>query len=323
MKLNDFRHGLFAEVPVPHDLEGRIDDKAQADYVMWLASQPIQGVVVWGRAGRGLKLDDQGRINVLRAWRSGLNQGQILIAAAGSTSSDRRPDQLIASARLMARSAVEHGADALLIWPPTLLRGLKNADSLMLEYHASIAEMGLPLIIDMLYESAGGVSYSPHVLAQLMARPEVNGIKITTLNNAMTYQQIVKLVRQVTPDKIIFTGEDRFLGYSLMCGADAAILGVAAVQTRLISNFLVSFWSGDSKRFLTLNSRVDDLAQHTFLSPMEGAIGRILWCLVHQGIIPNEAAHDPWGSRLGRREFSEISECLERIGLPIAGVQAS
>ena len=47
---------------------------------------------------------------------------------------------------------------------------------------------------------------------------------------------------------------------------------------------------------------VDDLAQHTFVAPMEGYIRRMLWCLRIQGVIPEDAAHDPWGpaARPGR-----------------------
>ena len=46
---------------------------------------------------------------------------------------------------------------------------------------------------------------------------------------------------------------------------------------------------------------VDDLAMHTFRPPMEGYIQRMLWCLVHQGVMPAEAAHDPWGPALDPR----------------------
>jgi len=316
MDLQAFRHGLFAEVPVPHDSEGRIDVAAQTLYVAWMRSQPIRGVMVWTQVGRGLKLDDRGRSAVLSAWRDGLGDGRVVIAAVGSTTTDRRPDRVIASAQAMARDAAKQGADALLVWPPTLFRGLNDGDSLILEYHAAVADAGLPLIVFALYETAGGVSYSPQLLAQLMARPEVWGIRICTLSNVMTYQQYVELVRQFAPTKLIFTGEERFLGYSLMCGADAAILATAAACPRLQSDFLESFWSGNSDRFLELNPRIDDLAQHTFLAPMDGSVGRILCCLVHESVIPAEAAHDPWGPRLATREFSQIGECLTRVGLP-------
>ena len=35
----------------------------------------------------------------------------------------------------------------------------------------------------------------------------------------MTFQDIARLVKTRAPGKLVITGEDRFLGYSLMCGA--------------------------------------------------------------------------------------------------------
>jgi 4-hydroxy-tetrahydrodipicolinate synthase len=216
----------------------------------------------------------------------------------------------------MARLAAERGADAVLVHPPVAFRGRADQDRLVLQYHAAIAEAGLPLILFYLYEAAGGISYGPQLLAELLARPEVLGIKVATLDSIMTYQQIARLVRTQAPEKLLITGEDRFLGYSLMAGASAALIGMGAACTALQSAFLQAYWSGDASQFLALNGPVDDLALHTFLAPMEGYILRMLWCLVHAGIIPAEAAFDPWGPPLGRAEFDEIGACLARLPRP-------
>ena len=98
-----------------------------------------------------------------------------------------------------------------------------------------------------------------------------------------------------------------------MCGARAALIGMGAACTALQGDLLRSYRDGRSSRFLTLNRAVDDLARHTFCAPMEGYILRMLWCLVHQGVIPLEAAHDPWGPQLDPAEFAALGACLERI----------
>jgi 4-hydroxy-tetrahydrodipicolinate synthase len=46
---------------------------------------------------------------------------------------------------------------------------------------------------------------------------------------------------------------------------------------------------------------------------MEGYIRRILWALVHLGVIPLEAAHDPWGPDLRAAEFDRIGRTLDAI----------
>jgi 4-hydroxy-tetrahydrodipicolinate synthase len=294
-------------------MAGVIHTEAHERYVAWMAMQPIGGVAVWAHTGRGLRLSDEERALVLAAWRKALPAPRFLVAAAGCPQLSAEPGEVIMTARTMARQASDLGADALLVHPPAGFRGRPDLDALVLDYHAAVAEAGLPLILFYLYEAAGGVSYGSELLAQLLARPEVLGIKIATLDSVMTFQDVARLIRRQAPDKVLVTGEDRFFGYSLMCGAEAALVGMGAACTSLQSRLLTCHQEGRSVEFMNLSRIVDDLAQNTFLPPMEGYIQRMLWCLVHQGVIPAEAAHDPWGPRLDAAEFEAIGECVRRI----------
>ncbi len=138
-------------------------------------------------------------------------------------------------------------------------------------------------------------------------------MKIATLDSVMTFQDLARLMASVAPQKVVITGEDRFLGYSLMCGARAALIGMAAACTGLQAALLRAYWEGDAQRFLRLNPAVDDLAQHTFIAPMEGYIRRMLWCLAIHGVIPEDAAHDPWGPPPGPEEYDRLAACLRRL----------
>jgi len=306
-------HQMFPAVPVPFGRSRRIDEAALARYAAWMAEQPVGGVAVWAHTGRGLYLTDPERETVLLAWRRALPAGRLVIAAAGPAPGEPDVTAVFASARAMACHAADLGADALLVHPPVAIRDRPDCDRILLDYHATIAEAGLPLLLFYLYEAAGGISYSPKLLAELFGRPEVIGIKIATLDRVMTFQDIARQVKAHAPTKLIITGEDRFLGYSLMCGAKAALIGMAATCTGLQDDMLHSFWTGQADRFLALSAAVDDLAQTTFIAPMEGYIQRMLWCLVHQGIIPSDAAYDPWGPALAEGEFGRIGACLGRV----------
>lgn len=121
------------------------------------------------------------------------------------------------------------------------------------------------------------------------------------------------MVRTSVPAKLILTGEDRFFGYSLMAGAQAALVGMGAACTALQAELVASHRQGRAAQFLALSAAVDDLARHTFVAPLEGYIQRMLWCLVHEGIIPAEAAYDPWGPPLDPAEFGRIGACLDRM----------
>ena len=53
---------------------------------------------------------------------------------------------------------------------------------------------------------------------------------------------------------------------------------------------------------------------------MEGYVRRMLWALAHQGVIPLEAANDPWVPELSRGEYEEVGRVLNETGLPASGI---
>jgi 4-hydroxy-tetrahydrodipicolinate synthase len=313
LKPSDLRGSLIAAVPVTFDAAGQIDLRSQRNYADWMASQPVEGVAVWAHTGRGLRLTSVQRELVLRAWREVMGSSRFVVAAAGAASGLVDPAEMMISARTMAGQACDLGADMLLIHPPVAFRDRTDRDSLILDYHGAIAQAGLPMILFYLYEEAGGIRYSEDVLTRLLSMPEVLGIKVATLDSVMTFQDLAALIEEKAPGKVLVTGEDRFLGYSFMCGARAALIGMGAACTGLQHELMRSYRENRFDRFVELNRAVDDLARHTFKAPMEGYIRRMLWCLVHQGIIPEDSAHDPWGPRLDPAEFESLRSCLQRI----------
>jgi 4-hydroxy-tetrahydrodipicolinate synthase len=304
---------LIPAVPVPFDRDGRLHEAGLERYAAWMGTQSIGGVAVWAHTGRGLRLSEEDAARVLTVWRRALPADAVLVAAAGAPVDRSAVKDVLAAVRCMAGRAAGLGADALLVHPPSAFRERADRDALILEYHSAAAEGGLPLIAFYLYEAAGGISYTPDLLACLLGRPEILGVKIATLDSVMTFQDIARMVQAACPGKVLITGEDRFLGYSLLCGARAALIGMAAACTQIQAELLRAHREHNAGRFLELCRSVDDLAQHTFVAPMESYILRMLWCLVIQGVIPEEAAHDPWGPQLDPSEFDRLRECLGRL----------
>jgi len=307
-------HGLIPAVPVPFKATGEIDAAAQDRYVAWMAEQPVAGVAVWAHTGRGLRLTREQRIQVLRSWAEGLGPGKVVIAGVGGLP-ERAEDfsGYIGSALEMARDALENGAHAFLIHPPRLFHHVANNRELALHYHQALAATGAPQLLFYLYEAAGGFPYSLDILRELFALPQVVGIKIATLDSVMTFQNLSNLVAGEFPQQLIVTGEDRFLGYSLMCGAQAALIGMGAACTTLQQRLLKAFYDGPAEEFVKLSQAVDRLAQVTFIPPMEGYIRRMLWALAHQGIISRDSAHDPWGPQLPESEFIQLGNTLRAL----------
>ena len=305
-------NGLIAATPVPFDNEGKLHEGGHESYLRHMAGQPIAGVAVWAHTGRGLMLDGETAQRVLSDWREALPD-KVIVAGAGSRDQNRE-DATAATVR-MAESAARLGADALLVYPPTWLRGNSVSDQLIVEHHARVAEVGLPLILFYLYEAAGGIAYSPAVLDELLGLPGVVGIKMATLDSVMTYQDVSRQLQERHPEKLFITGEDRFLGYSLQRGARAALIGMGSICCDLQAELIRAHAAEDSRSFLTLSDAVDRLAETIFVKPMEGYVRRLLWALVHLGVIPLQAANDPWGPQLDLDEFETVGRTLSDLSL--------
>jgi 4-hydroxy-tetrahydrodipicolinate synthase len=263
--------GLIPAVPVPFRGTA-VDEAALRKYAAWMSTQPIAGVAVWAHTGRGPHLTGEQRRLVLEIWREALPTRAIVAGARDIT---------------MAIEARRGHADAILAFPQA-----ENP----VEYHRRLGRE-LPVIAFYLYEAAGGVSYGDDDLNRILDLPEVIGIKVATLDSVMTFQRIAAIVRS-HQDKLLITGEDRFLGYSLMLGAGAALIGMGAALTDLQAELLESHQSEDWARFHRLSAACDAFAQATFTQPMEGYIRRMLWALAEEGVIPPEACDDPWGPPL-------------------------
>jgi 4-hydroxy-tetrahydrodipicolinate synthase len=272
-------------VPVP--FRGRtLAEDAQRAYARWMADQPVAGVAVWAHTGRGPHLSSEERRLVLSTWRTALPD-KVIVAGANSPQ--------------MAREAKAGGADALLAFP-------RRDDPV--RYHQALGRE-LPVIAFYLYEAAGGVAYASDTIRALLDLPEVIGIKVATLDSVMTFQRIAEIVRAY-PDKLLVTGEDRFLGYSLMAGARAALVGMGAALTDLQARLLAAHAAGDAAAFLRLSSLVDAFGVATFTTPLEGYVRRMLWALAADGVLPTDACDDPWGPDLDAGARAEVAAAVRQ-----------
>ena len=275
--------GLIPAVPVP--FRGRsLDAHAQRSYAAWMAGQPVAGVAVWAHTGRGPHLGADQRREVLDAWRDALPH-RVLVAGARDIS--------------MAIEARRGKADALLAFP-------QGSDPV--GYHQRLSRE-LPVIAFYLYEAAGGVSYDDHTLHSILQLPNVIGIKVATLDSVMTFQRIAAVLRE-HPDKLLITGEDRFLGYSLLLGARAALIGMGSALPDLQADLLRARGAEDWPRFVALSELCDRFGQTTFIEPMEGYIRRMLWAAAAEGAIPPDSCDDPWGPALPADERAAVERMV-------------
>lgn len=311
------RYGLVPAVPTPFRGtvgDHSIDTLSLTRYVDWMSANRVAGVAVWAHTGRGLMLSREERLEVIDAWRSGLDDKLIIAGAGGGTTASSDKDYLD-HALEMAQDATSHGADAILCYAPARFRdrSAREQRDLIREYHETLGSVGLPLVLFYLYEKAGGISYDDETLRDLLAMQSVIGIKVATLDSVMTFQDIARLIRTEAPDKLLITGEDRFFGYSLMCGARSALVGMGAAYVELQSELLRSHEAQEMTRFAELAAHVDRLSQATFIQPMEGYIWRMLYILSKQSVIARDSYLDPWGPVPTQSEMQAIDTMMEAL----------
>ena len=275
--------GLIPAVPVPFR-GADMDVTAQRGYAHWMAAQPVAGVAVWAHTGRGPHLSADARREVLDTWREAMPD-RVVIAGARDIG--------------MAIEARRGKADALLAFP-------QQADPV--GYHQRFSRE-LPVIAFYLYQAAGGVAYDDRTLHGILELPNVVGIKVATLDSVMTFQRIAAVLRQ-HPSKLLITGEDRFLGYSLLLGARAALIGMGAALPDLQADLIRARVAEDWPRFILLSDLCDRFAQATFIDPMEGYIRRMLWAAAADGALPAEACDDPWGPAVPAAERDAVERLV-------------
>jgi 4-hydroxy-tetrahydrodipicolinate synthase len=275
--------GLVPAVPVPFRGD-ELDEAAQRLYATWMAAQPVAGVAVWAHTGRGPHLGPEQRRLVLDSWREALAD-RIVVAGARDIG--------------MAIEARRGRADALLAFP-------ERHDPVA--HHLRLSRE-LPVIAFYLYEAAGGVAYDDATLDAILDLPGVIGIKVATLDSVMTFQRIAALMRR-HPDKLLITGEDRFLGYSLLLGARAALVGMGAALPDLQVDLLRACAAEDWPHFVARSALCDRFAQATFVEPMEGYIRRMLWAAAADGALPPDTCDDPWGPALPQAERALVEQTV-------------
>ncbi len=316
--------GVIPAVPVPRKANGELHQEAQESYVRYMAGKNVAGVAVWAHTGRGLFLNHDQRESVMKSWRKGIGPDRIVVAGVGAQekealSFEEKNKKYIADSLEMAEHAIKLGADAFLIYPPVIYAGRADCDDLILQYHRKIAELKHPMILFYLSGSLGGVSYSMDVLAKLMQIDEAIGVKSATMDSVITYQGISRMLYERFPDLVLISGEDRFVGYTVMRGATAALLGMSSACPELEIDLFNAYFKKDALKFLEQSDHVDAFAEAAYALPLEGYVLRMLWALNILNVIPEGACCDSDGPTIPAAQKEDLRKAMQRLGLVKGG----
>jgi 4-hydroxy-tetrahydrodipicolinate synthase len=295
------RGGLVPAVLTPMTSDRDVHAADLERYAAGFGAHP--GLAVWAHTGRGPYLTGEQRALVLRTFRAATS-ASIVAGIAPSVADPDTPPVAIAA------QAAELGANALMVFPPP---DLADAPDRIYDLHNQIAtEIGLPIILFVLHAEAGGYPYPPALLRDLLSIPQVAGVKLATLDSAMTCQDAILLLHNEFPGRLAITGEDRMFGPSLMWGADAALVGIAAASAELSASLLRTWYSRDDA-FIRVSQQVDEFSYATFRAPMEGYVQRMAWAAEREGLISAAGAYDPFGPPLPAAERDAVHAAVDRV----------
>ncbi|TMR33816.1 dihydrodipicolinate synthase family protein [Nonomuraea zeae] len=300
------RGALIAAAATPMTESGEVDLDVVSRYLAGLVADGATGLAVLAHTGRGPYLASETRAAVIeRAVALGV---PVLVGVGGGPDPDgesRSGREASRSGPEMSRSgpessgtaeqarvAAELGADGVLVFPSA-------GDRVALHDEVWRAAR-LPMIAFDLYT----LPCPAGTMRALLEHPGVAGLKTALLSDAMGCQRAIELTRRA--GRLAITGEDRMFGPSLLWGAQAALVGIAAASVGVTAAVMEAYRGSDLRAFEEASGRLDRLAAATFTEPMEGYVRRMLWLAATEGRIPESFAHDPYGPPLPEGERAVV-----------------
>jgi 4-hydroxy-tetrahydrodipicolinate synthase len=289
------RGALIAAAATPMTEPGEVDLDVVSRYFAGLVADGATGLAVLAHTGRGPFLAPGTRAAVIeRAVALGV---PVLVGVGGGPSPSDPAERVrggpaASGTAEQARVAAELGADGVLVFP-------SEGDRVAL--HEEVWQAArLPMIAFDLYTRP----CPAETMRELLAHPGVAGLKTALLSDAMGCQRAIELTRRA--GRLAITGEDRMFGPSLLWGAEAALVGIAAASVGVTAAVLEAFRGSDLRAFEEASGRLDRLARATFTDPMEGYVQRMLWLAAAEGRVPESHACDPYGPPLPEGERAGV-----------------
>ena len=204
--------GIFHILATPFREDGALDTTGYPRLIESVLSTGVNGLTILGIAGEAHRLTDEERRWVVETVVKE-TRGRVPVAVGVSASGTHL-------ATAFARMARDHGADALMVAPPT---GLKNLDAVAEHYRIVAAVTGLPIVLQD-EPVTTQVNMPAPFIAQVCA--EIAQIQAVKLEEPPTLPKITRL-RALFGDRVaIFGGLGGVYFFEeLSRGADGAMTG--------------------------------------------------------------------------------------------------
>ncbi len=236
--------GVLPSTLTPFDEAGRIDADAFERHVSTLLRAGVGGVIVASTLGEGPALCVEEKLELVR-------RASALAAPAGVPVIAASVGYGLAQDRRFLASLREHGAGALLLFPPVLYR--PTADELVAHVEGAMEAAGLPTLV-FNKPATFGCDFSPRLAERVARHPNWIGVK----EAAELTARIPEWTAAHGPRCRVFAG-DEWSFEALGLGADGFVAGLANV----VPHECVAFHRAFAER------RIDDAAKwYRWLAPL-------------------------------------------------------
>lgn len=260
--------------------DGGIDFASCESLYRHLVAGGMNGILIMGSIGEFFGLTMDQKKELIRCARKAIGKGTELIA--GTT--DLVFDQMVE----LSNFALDEGVDAVMIIPPYYFwfndAGVYNYyDRLAQAIHGNIYIYNFP--------ERTGYSIAPKVLRELAQKHKnIIGIKDTVPGVDHT-REVIKAVRPVRPDFIVYSGFDDNLAHNVMCGGNGCISGMSNLFPQLAAAWAQALREKDFARSQKYQQLTDSLMD--IYSVGYPFIPAIKEGLVQKGILKHVTATKP------------------------------
>jgi 4-hydroxy-tetrahydrodipicolinate synthase len=295
--------GYIPALTTPFHRDGALDRSGWQELVEWMVAEGMHGIVVAGSSGEWFSLEDDERRDLF-ALAIQQVRGRVPVLACCNAISPR-------SSLALARSAVELGADGIVLAPPPYSRA--NDAEIVAFYDTIVREITLPLCLYN-WPRGTGIDLSPELIARLTELPTVVAIKNSTGSLAAFVQTFFAMKDRL---RIFGFGSDD-LSISLIRdhGGDGTI-GGGAVLGRDHPAFYEALWAGDmdaarvagarDKRFFDFSMRPD-------FSPQFASAQAVMKAALNLRGLPGGYPRPPY-LPLSEAELESVRAVMDELGL--------
>jgi 4-hydroxy-2-oxoglutarate aldolase len=220
-----------------------VDTAALAANIARFERHGLAGYLLLGSTGEAALLDEDEKLEVLRAARAAIPPGKLMLAGVGVESTR-------ATVRL-ARAAAEAGAEALLVLTPFFFRARMSADALRRHFETVADAAPVPVL---LYNVPVHTSLviPPAVVGDLARHPNVAGLK----DSSGDLPWLLDVLGRVPAGFRVLCGSAAAFASELSAGAVGAILAVGNALPEPLVELHRRHLAGDAAGALALQKAV-------------------------------------------------------------------